>query len=1152
MHNLRLLAYLLLVTFNLLRYTEGTDDEAPEPPFPQMFDPLLVGHQKIHITSEIVSDQFGYQTLDEYLDVPLGKQSLISTRRDGHDVTLVDAFGGYVYNYKPYQCAVTKMDDTKPTGLDGFSNTISVSDKSHRDVPFKLFGVAAIWSFAADRGKTFTYGSITYGASKDTFRRTNTWTVKDDVSGVSINLNFIDIGFIQNKKPESMISSIQITSLETKKVVRTINILSAEYDITEATYDGLLQVPVGYNCIPPDSSPTPDSDDFDDFDNSSNEDWVGSGSRKMDLEVTATSYATGTSDSDLNLPKRSSSTLSVELAYAVTNQDTKNPLQLIRSRNSNQDIKTIIHHQYNTKYIIDLRRGTCELKHIQAKVNDVEPLTLKFANDLTLKLDLDMIYEIFINDAPFKTVKRVGNTLTSMDFLYRESTSTAIFKGQPGVTRIVRTYTDVRLSSVTIWQLDEKQTQILKSFHINIVGMRTLDEVLDVTKVFDVSEECYLNNPDMLSGRDYAWVEFNYNVMSRHMDHVSEYVTAMKQQAYARMSQDYFRMPRMEFVLDEAGFILRLLVLDIPPVETIYDSQLAVMGMESEADLSTISPDLRHCSDLCRLHSCQTMTFCSNNNKCLISSKAAYNLQLKADKICTTHSLPEDLKGETKLFQQTLHSMLSEWQTYDFESIVVPKVPEELTYPISESGLDEKAYNDMALQYFRDVIAFWNVNSVQIALLATNIHNRIIIFLPNKFEIESDPLNEFNLRDDQSSILDSDAGLPPFHEGLAMSRYKMNSFDEAQRKSSRLFSGLSYDQCALACIDARCSSFSSCNHRQECIITSIDSIASAQKDNLIEMDLDCLIAQRDFIGNFNKFPNTFRPISYAKTAAGHTASECAFNCMTSTDFRCLAFSFCDPISVKSEMGTCFYMKDRDFFNTRDQNSAIGPQSPAVNPGNSSIVGPAPATGCSHYTRSYLADFTRIESREIEPRALASLKTTTLEGKSVFDCADGCVNEMIDCSAFQFCFDPDSQSAMQSCTMIQSKLPADYNGPSPAQEDDKKKDATSDLEVVENAQGDVVKAGKLLKPSANCHLFSMRADTSESHLRELALGVRIDGDNQQDQNRRPTKGMSIGGGILLFIIAAILSAAVGCGVCIARERSELVRNKIDQVRLMVGM
>ena len=199
--------------------------------------------------------------------------------------------------------------------------------------------------------------------------------------------------------------------------------------------------------------------------------------------------------------------------------------------------------------------------------------------------------------------------------------------------------------------------------------------------------------------------------------------------------------------------------------------------------------------------------------------------------------------------------------------------------------------------------------------------------------------------------------------------------------------------------------------------------------------------------------------------------------------------------------------------------------------------PNKSTRCDHYSRSYLADFTRIEYRKIDDGQFNKLKTTLFEGHSVDRCAKLCAGELIHCTAFQFCSDPSSSGPMQSCTMIESKPTGDPN----------------DYRVVvsRNENGEIVSEGRFFKPDENCHLFSLRRDSSEAHLRELALGSMTKEEYEADKEAKiRSNGISLGGAIVLYFGVTSLFASLAFGVCYAKNNNEYIRQKIERVQLLL--
>lgn len=1159
-----LVACLVILDSRNVYHTNAAAGDA-EPPFPQIISPLQVNRHRIHIVSESVSDKFGYETYEELVDLDEGKDTLIVHDKKGHHVTHIDGPNNLIFRYQPYYCTAFTPEELE-IGLPDKLWTKRYSMKSGDGKTTKemhLYGVTALWMNVAERPKSYSISSMVYSASKDISKSAHKWSVNGDDNKVRIHFYFID-NSSRSSGTKLSLEMIQVESLVSMKIIQTLNILSFEYSFADS-YDSMMRVPVGYGCINSDVT----SKALIEFPSIESL-YLGplmSNSHKIELEATATKFKE-TSDGI----ERSSDTISYEIAHTSPQFSTGNPgLQLIRERDARKDIKTISNHQFNVEYKIDMRKGTCKFANMGTRDRG-EKLSLEFNNNLKLAIDVETFKVIFVDTDDFYFI---GRSRKVIEYLYFEKTTDKILEGKQQ-SRIIRTYStnqaatgEVKLESVTIWVFDEKYENIIESYHLNVIDAITLNSFYELSRTFDITEECYLNNELMVEGKDYSWFELHYPVPVRYNTIIASKVMNVKEMIYARFSSDgvnFFLAPRFEIMFEDTGFILRILQIDIPSINYLYDLKEGFMLSidKTRGDAEDLTVDLNHCTDLCRLSNCKTMSYCENDHLCLISTHVPDNdkHKLLKSKSCLTFQRPtlnqveeEDDEQFEKLMELKLQRVIGVLQHQDYDALSLPKMPDELWYPKSETGINEEEYNKILKSYLEEVMNFIKSEGHRLPMLTftMEVEGALVILMPNKFELEQDPLNEFKLTDKDDSLedgLDSSAA-PPFHEGLSMHRFKINAFNEANQQNSHLFTGLNYDQCALACVDSKCSSFSFCSHRQECIITDIYSIGESMS-NIIELDSDCMILQRDFLSKFNRFQNVFRPNIYKKSSKAFNPSECAHTCIIETDFKCLAFDFCSASESSTnsvQIDSCLLLEDRQIY------TGIGGVQKAQTPSSANKQIPTSdnkkqqqqvATGCDHYSRSYLADFLRIEYRQIDDSEMSKLKTSIIEGRSVDQCADECVNQLTDCTAFQFCFDPDiREGAMQSCTFIESK-------PEGAMYDNGS--SNTNIVVDEKDGGKVVKASKIFVANRNCHVFSLRHDASEAHLRELALNgmTKEEMDTNERRNKVSSSGLSIGGGILLFLSVTLIFSAIGCGIVIVKHHNDYVRQRIERIQLLLGI
>lgn len=1174
-----ILAALWLPHLDLLSAADTSPNSAPNsqpPPFPRLDDPDRISLQQIHITSESVSDGVGYQTLEEYTDFENGKSALVEVDKEGTKVTFINAQDNLIYQYVPYICQLVLPSEILKLGMDGiWTKLVKVDDKSSKNVkgePLKqmhLYGVAALWLNAADLQKTYQSTELVYSASRDMHVKAHKWTVEDQRFNQLIHLYFLAH---ENSKPS--LEMIQIESKETLSIVRTINLLSVDFVIPESVYDTVLQVPVGFGCASEMRSSDLALVQYPQLKSLYLSGPLLAHSHRLELEVTATKYPEGDA---IDSTSAKSDTINIEMVHTNIGTHFSGIFQMVRQKSSTQNTKVIIDHTLKVQQKIDMRTGSCEITNILGAISDkaglfeeeTAQLTITFSNGLTLSLSPEYVKKILVDLDDFHYVKTVSQGSDSLQYLYFEQASELRFNGHQ--TRIVRVYSlsqpmgTVELESVTIWTFDSTERHLMESYHLNVIDAIDLEsDIQETVKLFDVSEECYLNNEQMKINRDYAWLEVFYPLVSAQgnlLAPMENQVKMMILSNFLRLSQvSITRIPKIEVMLEETGMIVRLLLLDIPSPDLAYDM---IIGSTIELDPSKgeveqLAVDLRHCADYCKLNLCASMSYCSSDHTCLVSRRAfgsGSDNKLVRNAECKTFVLPGANYGiEPELFLQlSLHRIVSDMQHTDYQSIDIPQMPEELIYPQSETGIDDKKLADITSSYSRQVIDFLKERySILPTLALLLLHNKgLFILIPSKVQLEQDPLELFGLAGDQSldqenpNVQLADIGLQTstsaFREGLNFRRFNKAALAELNngdttRYLAQPYIGISYDQCALACIDGRCSSFSYCKHREECIITNIYNLNSLGEDAL-EKNLDCFISQRNFVAKFDKFQNVYRPNSYKSSSEAINPSECAHTCMVESNFNCLAFDYCEAgKDLKQPM--CFYQEKRAL-----QSKQEGSFLPAS---ASSAAGTKPTqdrvTGCDHYSRSYLADFIRIEYRQVEKSALDKMKTSVFEGKSVDQCAELCAIELSDCSAFQLCLNTDpSAVAMQTCTMIQSK-------PEGAQGDD--------LEaVLDDSNQRVIRAGKLLTSNQNCHVFSLRPDSNEAHLRDLVMSSLTTKELEDEINDKvkPSKGgLSVGGAIFLYLSMTLVFAAVGCGILLMRQHNSFVAAKIERIQVLLGL
>lgn len=1179
----------------------GSEATYIEHQIPRLFSPFNQPNQnKVKIVSEIIDGQVGYQISEEYVDLEHGCAALMLTsHKSGQQVVLSDARFGRLLRYQPYDCQKFELADKVFDNLNDWSvrlsggpenrNYIQMADKTDPRRELRLFGVAAFWQAAVwSSSLKYSKKDLIYGASKGTDRISYSWTMKDKERNLLITFYFMDPNHYLGKNEsnydqmtdggELSLELIQIRSSEiTDKIIRTINILSIDYNVDgERTFGDMLQFPVGYGC-PEEAFQNDDEvkralssltlvQDLD--------------STHFELEVTETRMDDGDKS-------KQTKTVNVQLAHTPG-------LVLTRIKNEHEDVRIILNRQLNVKYKIDMLRADCEMSHFKGcELDDADAdRVIRFSNESALSLDNNTVHLLFEDREKFYYAKGVAGHDTGLNHLYFErstewplsfgkSTAGPRSAGQQ-VARIIRTFIvrddEIYLKSVTIWLLNTDKNRIVKSYHLNVISSSHLDLHSDVPQLFDVSEECYLNNKDMQPGRDYAWMELFYPSSSRTNELLGLHELDFRKLVYERLlnaSQlplSNWRLPQLQIMFEDEGIQVRVLAVDNAPLELVYDElDESSIHIDKEAgDSLEIVSDISHCTQLCRLHACKAMSFCPLTRACLVgvakpANSYAQTLNTNYKKTtsgadstkCKTYLRPDGFDFD--LYRRSsLQDLVSRWRDQDYGAILAPKAPDELELPRSQTGISEEQYQ-LALADYRELLYKFmkeDAHRVPELSLLVDINQHLQVLTPTRFSVEDDPLNELDLIGHEASdtlekYLDRNGQQlqPYFHDGLSVSRFKWSAFSGELRAKARLLVGLSYDQCSLACLDTKCGLFSYCANRKECIVTNMTSTHSAYALGMVEQDLDCFIAQRDFLRNFNKFDNVYRPQLYQKQSEAKNPSQCALACVAETEFNCLSFEFCAPLAATGaarQDHTCFYHAQRHPGDIYDNVSVQRWTRGAV------AGSGAPPPACDHYERSSLADFVAVERRQLAGAQLASLRTTTYAGRSVFECADVCFSELGDCTAFQFCLDADVGAlegrpggAMQNCTMIQSRPEPDESG------------ADQFGAIIDGRAGDrLVSAGKYLVASENCHVFALRRDSSAAQLRDLALAdvMTLDQRRELDEaGQGQARGaLTPAACLLLFACVSLGATVLGFIVRLAHERNNFIRQRIDRVRLLLAV
>lgn len=1136
--------------------------DPPQPVFPPFADLALRG-TLARLAYRVISNE-KFESVQEIIKLdPLEKKQVISSSRDrGVRTIYLDTTRGIV-TYHPRVCIKREahhLDRIYP----GYWSWL-IDRQARSDVISHFYGLTALWLNAKENEVQMQY----YHSEASS---TYTWTLTDN--SLIANDRF---AFVARKEGSQMkLDSIYIIDKAQKPDEKGVVKAHTKIDSIESgrvrsvEQLKLLDLPTGFGCIiDPQSLDAQDVETRHDI----RTDLVA-----LEMEISSTN------NKRTQQQEQTTDFIALELLYSQRHQ-----LQLVRRKDANTDVKTIVDLNQHVTYTIDQRLGACEKHHHSTCDLDAnKPGTrIHFSNGLQLNMDPSLIELLFTRVDNFYFIKSIGNAREDRRHHFYELKLKDDVSGK--VSLITRKYAlnskrsessangQLKLLSVTYRLLDKNLSSIEELYQFNLEPLISEREALDLidnrfaghpeagkqlmrlASWFDISQECYLESEGSRAGHDFVWLELAYTSSARDLMNLEREQAEVRASLYSQLLDQWedqgltlLRMPKLELLFSprQDKLTLRLLLLDSPSLKWIFDvyENTQFTTLPDRGDLSDFARDLDHCVNLCRLYRCKLMSFDIKTHLCATSPEDVLTRTMVPDHSVKTYYMNVTYDFD-KYVSWSLSSVLRGIQYRQYEYPSLPEKDETLREPPGPQGIEPQAYEKLALDYWQKLLDSMASDTDRkfvfrfISAAQTTTKGYQYFLLPHAYSLEDDPLAEFGLDDtDANSLRDLDQETPPFHRGFAEKQFSPEL--DKTKFNIHLFQGISLDQCELACLDGVCSSYSYCETKKptQCTITSIHQFVSSSAniktpDQILVEDHDCFVAQRDFLSKFNRFENVLLPEDYMTKLDISNAAECAYQCYIKSEpgAACLAFDYCTEPNKKESTPICFLLRDRYIYSGANSSST-----------DSSSKKPEPydKSGCDHYSRSYLADFWRIESTEIVPTELSKLKTNQQSGWTVDRCAEQCALKDIHCTGFQFCLkdqadehgDDKSTSNFhtQSCWLIDA----------PPREE---------LEVDTDEKGKPRGKGKFIIHSSNCHLFIMRSDASEAELRDLAFNgfKKKDNDNNsQSNNNDSSGGISVLGGLMLYLGVTFLFVIVGSGFVLLKHNSPRFRNQVERLSMFI--
>lgn len=968
--------------------------------------------------------------------------------------------GASIYSFRPYTC-----DNIDLANLKSQFNWVYEYESQTTNSPI-LVGITAILLNIESETKK-------YDADK------KKWRVEGAKFSVDFFFKLIELSKIEIRDKDG-------------KLVETMNIVSITYELSYSD-NYQLSVPVGHGCIVRDDSIVklrPDE----------GLNYYDSGHYKIVLETTAMQLTPSPAEGKI-------STVTFEV-FRIENDQRNQNLLLVRKKTASDNRKYIIDSDMDVEYEIDMHLGTCTMRKLVRSQETNRAAQIEFETGQKLTMEINDFLGMNDGFEFVRTIRGLSGSRKDSTLEYFENANYRL-NGKPA--RIIRVYerlsdTSTRLlrfALILVFESNDLQ-KIGEIFQFNVI--KSL-KISTLKSEFDISSECFLSNNEKVAGKDYAWFELSYPVSSATAKILEKYEDQLETALYGITEQkhyfNWFNTPRVEFEFNDESLVIRMLVLQVP---TLFKFQhWPDKKISKQVTSREIAVDDEHCAKFCQIYSCMSLSYSRETNECLLSNElASDSLEPVAGWTSYTSSQVWSFFGNSST---DLHSQIS-----ILHQTVNNKILQELVPNDSEldptSGATTDDINESVANFHKHVHqsnGVWQV-FLYVPALAK-------ILSPNRFQVEHS-LNE-PLNGDENEF---EVHAANFHTGIVGKR-----FVEGIEGAREFRNALSYDQCALACIDADCASFSYCSSFERlCIVTdrydvyALDSGSqNGEAKAMIVRDDACFIVQRDYLPQFNMFPGVPRSEVHEPIVVVASATDCAHYCIAETSFNCQAFDFCTRSPTSGE---CLLQKHKSTFAELDSSK------PKID---------TAASSCAHYARNYLADFHKLlfTGLNLKLPEVGSLQTMRVEVASVSACSEQCIVGELDCVAFEFCFrvtdnkkDGAADSAVsQTCTLLGGKVSVPM--------------------LTINSKGEVVKMTEMLMKDPECSFFALRADSSEAirFRQSIVDEQKAGGDDQAGAAVASSTGLSVGGTFGLFFGVAVVFALVGAGYTVVMARNERLQD-----------
>lgn len=675
-------------------------------------------------------------------------------------------------------------------------------------------------------------------------------------------------------------------------------------------------------------------------------------------------------------------------------------------------------------YMIDMENKKCQVTHesvedsvkliFPGQENELNPIALNIQAILNL-LNFNEDYH-YIRESRSSSSSRIKDVYFEKRLTYYRIKSVNkgggfVFDGPISIVKKLSTLTFIPEgkqfpdfqtfqfnfhTKVTLFLYSQDLTEILYKVVIDLIDRQEVDinfmhKQLDVSSCFPEEQQ-----EDIVIKYPIETVQL-VKRLSVIQDIVEEYFCL---NLFSTTPIQPVQVTNVGFTYDNFFIYIKMTLIDLPLTHffTIQRGVRLARGSDKDKILEKFAANAERCASACELYHCLRFSFEKDTSRCA--------LQLHLNVEALQHSEFSEL-----------YMMETPWDKYIADGLRSHLKPRQIV-----ELFNELITSDLADVDSQETLASWRLRDD--VPLTLRIESDVlpgytigdppfIILRPSSVESEMDSMHEMARvetvgRDSNGSEVIIHVSTDSPHLQIEYSllfenkQYLVNKI--ANSPGSQQMEASSYEDCAHACEDSNCKSFSYCHLDKSCSLTTM------HKTTLIDASVvhysGCNVFVLDYLSKFEDLGFVTEPEVVQKVIKQESLIDCANSCMEEEEFNCQGFYHANEGDVKCLM-----------VNKHIEQLASGP--------TFTFIKSTDKQSLRFYSRSNLAQFSQYFGKTLKVPETEVDKIETIEGFGAEFCAQTCIEQS--CLAFDICLELDDATSKlkQVCQLVKQEVRKSY-------------------------------------------------------------------------------------------------------------------------------